>query len=174
MEPFEEQVGEDAGARIKLTKKDLQSLEHIVIHKKVPLRKALMTAVATAYSLIRIKQSFFEPIFNRYADRLTIGSLNLEGTFYQSLLFVAKSNISNIFLDNLSQNTATLQINERARNLITNLKKIKAIQQISLPKFTNICLELDLLEYVPATLKRLGRSQLLRLPSAMHRCSDLL
>jgi len=133
-----------------------------------------MTAVQAAQNVVRIRQSYFEPIFNRYADRLTVGSLNLEGTFYQSLLFVAKSNISNIFLDNLSQNTATLQINERARMLINNLRKMKKLKQISLPKFTNICLELDLLEYVPATLKRLGKSSMLKLPDAMYACSECL
>ena len=105
---------------------------------------------------------------------MTFGHLNLEGTFYQSLLFIAKSNISNIFLDNLSQNSATLQINERARNLINALKKVKKLQAITLPKFTNICLELDLLEYIPATLKRLGRGSILRLPSSMYKLSELL
>ena len=105
-----EQVDEEIDQsthKFSITKKDLETLKHVVIVNKVPLRKALFAAVQAAYSLIRIRQSYFEPIFNKYADRLTTGSLNLEGSFYQSLLFVAKSNISNIFLDNLSQNTAT-------------------------------------------------------------------
>lgn len=70
------------GYRSTLNKRDLESLKHIVIFNKVPLRKALIGAVAAAYSLIRIRQSYFEPIFNRYADHITTGSLNLEGTFY--------------------------------------------------------------------------------------------
>lgn len=167
-------VNHQGGHRNKLSKMDLESLQHIIITKKLPLRKALLTAVHTAYSLIRIRQSFFEPVFNRYADRATFGTLNLEGTFYQSLLFIAKSNMSNIFLDNLSQNTQTMQITDRARYLVSALKKVKKVKHISLAKFTNVCLELDLLEYIPATLKRLGKGSTLKLPACMYKCSESL
>ena len=43
------------GYRSTLNKRDLESLKHIVIFNKVPLRKALIGAVAAAYSLIRIR-----------------------------------------------------------------------------------------------------------------------
>ena len=51
---------------------------------------------------------------------------------------------------------------------------MKKLNQISLPKFTNICLELDLLEYVPNTLKRLGKGWMLKLPTSIYRCSEYL
>ena len=66
----------------KLMKSDLLLLQHVQITRKLPLRKALMAAVQAGYSLIRIKQSLFEPIFNRYADRMTTGKLDLDNSFY--------------------------------------------------------------------------------------------
>ena len=48
------------------------------------------------------------------------------------------------------------------------------MKQISLAKFTNICLELDLLEYVPATLKRLGKDSMMKLPDAMCHFSEII
>lgn len=157
-----------------LKKSDIESLQHVVITQKLPLRKALFTAIHTAYSLIRIRQSYFEPVFNRYADKQTYGYLNLEGSFYQSLLFIASSNISNLYLDSASQQTASMQMNERARELVNQLKKVKKLQFVSLPKYTNLCLNLDLLEFIPATLKRLGKGALLKLPKSMLKFSEAL
>ena len=63
-------------------------------------------------------------------------------------------------------------MNDRARQLIQNLKTIKKVNYISLAKFTNMCLDLDLLEYLPAALKRLGQGKIIQLPKSMFKIHE--
>ena len=65
-------------------------------------------------------------------------------------------------------------MNAKIRGIVNNLKKVKPLKNISLAKFTNLCLELDLLEYLPQALKRLGRNNMMKLPEPLLRCSDAL
>ena len=88
----------DNSDQVFLTKNLLDSLQDIIITKEVPIKKALFTAVSASYSLIRARQSVFEPVFNRYAAPLTVGSVNLEGCFYQAILFLAKSNLYHTYM----------------------------------------------------------------------------
>lgn len=48
-------AGTKADQNHLLSKMDLENLQHIIIAKKIPLRKALFTAIHTAYSLVRIR-----------------------------------------------------------------------------------------------------------------------
>ena len=66
-------------------------------------------------------------------------------------------------------------MSERARSLVNNLKKYnQKINMISLAKFTNVCLALDLLEYIPQSLKRIGRQSVMQIPKSMHLLSQVL
>ena len=79
--------------------------------------------------------------------------------------------LKTIFTLNISGQVQMWSLNEYFH---PNLKKIDKLKFISLAKFTNICLELDLLEYLPATLKRLGKGAMMYLPAAMYRFSESL
>ena len=92
--------------------------------------------------------------------------------FYQALLFLAKSNMNSVFTVNARDNDASNEISEKARAVVNSLKKIKKVNHINLSKFTNICLELNMLAYMPKALKRLGRSDLLQLPDEITCLSE--
>ena len=50
----------------------------------------MIITVQTAQHITRLQQSYYEPLFNEFADRDTYGSLSITGTLYQSLLHLAR------------------------------------------------------------------------------------
>ena len=115
--------------------------------------------VRAAQSLIKLRQSIFEPIYTHFKS--ANGYLSLTGSFYQSLLFISKCNVAANFIDAIAQQRVFDRINRRTRKLIDTLRYQEHFKSIGLSKFTDVCIELGLTSQLGGALRKLARHEIL-------------
>lgn len=76
---------------------DLKLLSFTYVRQFLTLKDSMMIAMRAGQHFNAFKLSIFEPIFNYFRGKETF--LTLTGSFYQSLLFISKTDVSNSFAD---------------------------------------------------------------------------
>ena len=157
-----------------LTTSDLRVLRDIIVVKRVQLKDAMVITVQTAQHIMRLRQHFFEPLFNEFSNKDLTGTLGVATTFYQALLHLGRCHTYLGGVDAKKRHEISQEITHISKMLVSTIKTFKPLQNVYLTKFVQVCLDYGLEQFLPAVLRRNGKQHLLTVHYTLKNIFDLV